>query len=151
MAQRIGRGTKRAEDAEGTPTQSHISPSIHPESYITRYTTRVINHRVYNAHQDNSEEEVTWACARTGASPKSEERHVTTPPCFIVLLTLPSRDSGLVVCESVYQRRFSKGRSWHTCNGRRASCSAITPQRTTDLPFRIWQRKLIHECFTITS
>jgi len=24
----VGRGTKRAEDAQGTPTQSHISPSI---------------------------------------------------------------------------------------------------------------------------
>ena len=28
MAQRIGRGAARAEDAEGTPTQSHISPSL---------------------------------------------------------------------------------------------------------------------------
>ena len=28
MAQRIGRDTTRAEDAPGTPTPSHVSPSI---------------------------------------------------------------------------------------------------------------------------
>ena len=38
--------TMRAEDAHGTPTQSHVSPSIleyerdtYPESYITKYTS----------------------------------------------------------------------------------------------------------------
>ena len=35
------RGATRAEDAQGTPTQSHISPSIlvYEDEIITRYTS----------------------------------------------------------------------------------------------------------------
>jgi len=59
-----GRGTTRAEDAQGTPTQSHISPSIlvyedesrrcsrdtYPGSYITKYTSiRRLNHIMHTS------------------------------------------------------------------------------------------------------
>jgi len=98
----IGRGTTRAEDAQGTPTQSHISPSI----------------LVYEENGGHNFKGFTAFCLKNGSS----QGHTLAWTVVCVPNSLDSGEFGTLTIKHFDHQRLSRSAGCSSPCGTRGSC-----------------------------